>query len=37
LLKAERQLDFKKGEDGRIHVQVQQLGHYEVVLFEYKS
>ena len=37
LLKAERRLDFKTGEDGRIHVQVPQLGHYEIVLFEYKS
>jgi hypothetical protein len=37
LLKAKRNLDFKTGEDGRLHVQVPQLGHYEVVLFEYKN
>jgi hypothetical protein len=37
LLKADRGLDFRTTEDGRIHVQVPQLGHYEVVLFEYKS
>jgi hypothetical protein len=37
LLKAERELDFKTSKDGRIHVQVPQLDHYEVVLFEYKN
>jgi hypothetical protein len=37
LLKADSNLDFKTGKDGRINVQVPQLGHYEIVLFEYKS
>lgn len=42
LLKAERDLDFsaepaQNGLIRRIYVQVPQLGHYEVVLFEYEN
>ena len=37
LLKAGRELDFKKSPDNRVHVIVPQLDHYEIVLFEYQS
>ncbi len=37
LLKAGRELDFKTEADGRVHIKVPQLNHYEIVLFEYKS
>ena len=37
LLKADREFDFRTGADGRVHVAVPQLDHYEIVLFEYES
>lgn len=37
LLRADRELNFGTGADGRVYVQVPQLYHYEIVLFEYKS